>query len=1226
MAKLTARFDIQDKISKKLRIIRGEIYSLQRARDQVNKPMTMIMRARDNATKILKRLHLFVLKDIAKMHTVVVKVKDGATKTLTSISNFMKRRMPRTHALFVRATDRAMPVLQRVSRFVERNIGRTQIMTILATDRAMPVISRIGTFARSTLSKGWNFTVRATDMASGIIRRIGSFAAIAIPQVRTFTIRAINGAMSVISSVKNALFSIPTLITVTLAAVGLGKLKDSTLGAAMRFEDYGVAMNHWMKGDKKATSDLMDWMGKKADKTPFSTPDIFPAMTGAVALAGNDPKSIKRLTSTAIDMAALSGGRSSVEDAMQALTMAKMGNFTMMKGFGMQITKKDYDKMGWAGFQTHVESVFEGGAEALSKTASGIFATLKGYRGSLLRTIGDGFLGPMKPRLDSINKWLENNQETWGRWKSVVNKHGEEASEFIFSRLENSFNHLRSRYLDNKDFMSLNFQGKIAFVMDDIGSWWSSKGKPALEGWWKTSGKPWAATIGLTIGEAIFNGVVLGIPKGLGTLGEIWTDVGIDIKKNGINKETATSVAGAGAATLGIGALALGAASFVLTPVIKGIQAIGKAGGWVASKVTGKGAPGTRAEKPPKVAKVARVSKPPNYTMPWTNQGERPALNVPNDKGSKFPKLPKGLSSIGNFSKRIPVLGTAIGALAIATSSNADKAGAVGAVGGGLAGAATGAALGSVVPVVGTAIGGIIGGIVGSIGGQEVGDWLSENWTSIKSGASATGKWISQKFNDSVEWISNTWSSFTDWFSSSVWQPISDGAGAAVKWVSDKWSALTGWFSEKVLDPLMKGFDKSISFIVGLYDIGETFVKAGWSLLSGWFKEKVWTPLKTAAGVAWDWISTRVSSIWTGIQVLWGMASAWFTDTVWTPLSTAASIAWEWISTLISDAWFAVQTLWGIAVTWFQETIWTPLMTAVGVVGTWIGEKFTEGWTAVTALWGVATRWFEETVWTPLNTAVRLLGTWIGDKFTEGWNVVSDIWGVASSYFEENIWTPIKTGAGLVKDAIIKPFEEAWEFVSGIFTKLGDTWDTIKQWGGKAVEWGNDAVGYVIDRGEQRRGIAPEYARGTNYHPGGPAIVGDGGGPELIRYPNGGMSLSPGTDTMMNLPRGTEVLSHRKTVKFFNQAPTYADGVGFGGGVPEKVILQEGQVAAASSKSGSKQQSIGSKVRDIIIEITGDNHYSDEMDAEKVGKIAYDYIKKALQNERFEGGEMVVDG
>lgn len=76
----------------------------------------------------------------------------------------------------------------------------------------------------------------------------------------------------------------------------------------------------------------------------------------------------------------------------------------------------------------------------------------------------------------------------------------------------------------------------------------------------------------------------------------------------------------------------------------------------------------------------------------------------------------------------------------------------------------------------------------------------------------------------------------------------------------------------------------------------------------------------------------------------------------------------------------------------------------------------------------------------------------------------------------------------------------------------------------------------------------PKYARGTDYHPGGLAIVGDGGGPELIRTPSGQIGLSPARSTLTYLPRGTEVLPHRETKALLESGlfPAYKDGVGNG--------------------------------------------------------------------------------
>ncbi len=52
----------------------------------------------------------------------------------------------------------------------------------------------------------------------------------------------------------------------------------------------------------------------------------------------------------------------------------------------------------------------------------------------------------------------------------------------------------------------------------------------------------------------------------------------------------------------------------------------------------------------------------------------------------------------------------------------------------------------------------------------------------------------------------------------------------------------------------------------------------------------------------------------------------------------------------------------------------------------------------------------------------------------------------------------------------------------------------------------------------------PEYAEGTDNHPGGLAKVGDGGEHELVKLPSGKMFLSPNRTTTMFLPKGTEVL------------------------------------------------------------------------------------------------------
>ncbi|NQK33727.1 phage tail tape measure protein [Streptococcus suis] len=78
-----------------------------------------------------------------------------------------------------------------------------------------------------------------------------------------------------------------------------------------------------------------------------------------------------------------------------------------------------------------------------------------------------------------------------------------------------------------------------------------------------------------------------------------------------------------------------------------------------------------------------------------------------------------------------------------------------------------------------------------------------------------------------------------------------------------------------------------------------------------------------------------------------------------------------------------------------------------------------------------------------------------------------------------------------------------------------------------------------------RRGEAGYYAQGTNYHPGGLAMVNDQKGSlyrELVTLPSGESFIPEGRNVVLPLPRGTRVLKASDTKKLF---PHYADGIGF---------------------------------------------------------------------------------
>lgn len=91
MARLTARFDLQDRITRKLRLIRGDLERLDRLRRRSERPITL--RVRDNATIALRRVRWFVLRDLARTYQLTLDVNDLATKALRKFNGFLQRKI-----------------------------------------------------------------------------------------------------------------------------------------------------------------------------------------------------------------------------------------------------------------------------------------------------------------------------------------------------------------------------------------------------------------------------------------------------------------------------------------------------------------------------------------------------------------------------------------------------------------------------------------------------------------------------------------------------------------------------------------------------------------------------------------------------------------------------------------------------------------------------------------------------------------------------------------------------------------------------------------------------------------------------------------------------------------------------------------------------------------------------------------------------------------------------
>lgn len=219
-----------------------------------------------------------------------------------------------------------------------------------------------------------------------------------------------------------------------------------------------------------------------------------------------------------------------------------------------------------------------------------------------------------------------------------------------------------------------------------------------------------------------------------------------------------------------------------------------------------------------------------------------------------------------------------------------------------------------------------------------------------------------------------------------------------------------------------------------------------------------------------------------------------------------------------------------------------------------------------------------------VSRALRIFG----NLKTNATNIILQLWsGIKSAFsagvttaqnFVTNMGSKIASGFRSAKDSAVAIARSMWSGVKKIFDDIvtgaralpGKMGEGIRNMASKALSGitslGNKllkgigklvngvigglnwALGKVGVKTTIEQWAVPQYARGTKGHPGGPAILGDGrgtnAGAELYRTPSGFVGMSPARDTLMNLPKGTQVINARDTRMLMERynIPAYKNG------------------------------------------------------------------------------------
>lgn len=424
------------------------------------------------------------------------------------------------------AKDSASSTLNRVSRSFNTLYGSAQ--------KNIGIMGRVGGALKAVAGKSWRVVLSIKDNVSGALGRL-----------------------------RSALFSFQGMATVALGAMGVSKLTEATVGAALTREKQMLSIEHFLKGNKQKAQQYMKWLENYAANTPFEMSDIMPAASRALGISDGDIKKASAMTKLAGDMAALTPGKS-VADAMEALADAQMGEFERLKEFNVKLTKEEMQKLGgFSGVLKKLYGNFGGGADKLSKTVSGRLSTISDTMGNLFLSAGQGILSAIGPRIEKIAVWLDQNKEKVAAWRDALVKFGAQAMEGVLGFFERGFEHIRTKYLDNPAFADMSFMGKFKFVLDDLSG--------LFEGWWSESGAGLAGSIGAKLGKGLLTGVVEAVKGGISGLADMW---------GGVLK--APSMDSFGNAAMVTGAAGIGGA-MLLSPLLDAGKSVAALGGPIMS-------------------------------------------------------------------------------------------------------------------------------------------------------------------------------------------------------------------------------------------------------------------------------------------------------------------------------------------------------------------------------------------------------------------------------------------------------------------------------------------------------------------------------------------------------------------------------------------------------------------------------------------------------------------
>lgn len=398
------------------------------------------------------------------------------------------------------------------------NLGKKRPrIHIDADDKAKPKIDRTRREGEGLGKKRWTPKLGLKDTATAGIKKamsagmsFGRKTFSAVLKIDDKVTSQIKKIPSVISKIKNSIFSLKTLAGGVMTGIAAKKLIADPVSLADEFETYQIGFETMLKSKEKATK-FMDSAKKFASVTPFDTSAVVSNAQRMLAYGFSDKDIIPDLTKIGNASAALGAGEEGISRVSRALGQMKTNgrlnaeDMNQLTDVGINAWKYLADAEGKSIAQ--IREMSQKGEISGDKAVKTILNGLKEFDGMMDKTSNStvsGLMSNIKDTFDIniVSKWgkglqkgatkglgefadyLDKSDAKLREAGTSLEKLGEYASTSVFKGLEKAGDKIDD-LISMPKFQNASIGGKISIAWDELivnpfSKWWDSKGRPAI--------------------------------------------------------------------------------------------------------------------------------------------------------------------------------------------------------------------------------------------------------------------------------------------------------------------------------------------------------------------------------------------------------------------------------------------------------------------------------------------------------------------------------------------------------------------------------------------------------------------------------------------------------------------------------------------------------------------------------------------------------------------------